>query len=35
MALKILKGEQVPKSIVLGTRIYTKENVERGGEELK
>lgn len=35
MALKILKGEQVPKSIVLGTRIFTKENVERGGEELK
>lgn len=35
MALKILKGEQVPKSVVLGTRIFTKENVERGGEELK
>jgi len=33
-ALKILKGEQVPKNITLGTRIYTKENVEQGGEPL-
>jgi len=33
-ALKILKGEQVPKNITLGTRIYTKENVDRGGEPL-
>ena len=34
-ALKILKKEQAPKTIVLGTRIYTKENVDKGGEELK
>jgi ribose transport system substrate-binding protein len=30
-ALKKLKGEQVPKNITLGTRIYTKENVAAGG----
>jgi ribose transport system substrate-binding protein len=34
-ALKILHGDSVPKEIVLGTRIFTKENVEQGGEELK
>lgn len=34
-ALKILKGESVPKKIVLGTRIFTRENVDKGGEELK
>lgn len=33
-ALKILKGEQVPKHITLGTRIFTKENVDKGGEPL-
>lgn len=33
-ALKILKGEQVPKKIVLGTRLFTKENVDKGGEPL-
>ncbi|MGC8784179.1 MAG: substrate-binding domain-containing protein [Armatimonadota bacterium] len=33
-ALKILQGEQVPKNITLGTRIYTKENAEQGGEPL-
>jgi ribose transport system substrate-binding protein len=34
-ALKILAGDKVPKEIVLGSRIFTKENVEQGGEELK
>ncbi|MDH7480903.1 MAG: substrate-binding domain-containing protein [Armatimonadota bacterium] len=34
VAIKILKGEKVPKNITLGTRIYTKENVEKGGEAL-
>jgi len=34
-ALKILHGEKVPKEIVLGTRVFTKDNVEQGGEELK
>jgi ribose transport system substrate-binding protein len=34
-SLKILKGETVPKQIVLGTRIFTRDNVDRGGEEIK
>ena len=34
-ALKILHGETVPKEMVLGTRMFTKENVAQGGEELK
>ncbi len=33
-ALKILKGEQVEKTITLGTRIFTADNVDAGGEEL-
>ena len=33
-SLKILKGEKVPKNIPLGTRIFTKDNVARGGEAL-
>lgn len=33
-ALKILKGETVEKNIILGTRLFTKENVEAGGEAL-
>lgn len=34
-ALKLLKGEKVEKKIVLGTRIFTKENVAQGGEEIR
>jgi ribose transport system substrate-binding protein len=34
MALKILKGEKVPKNISLGTRIFTKQNAAKGGEAL-
>jgi ribose transport system substrate-binding protein len=34
-ALKILGGEQVPKNITLGTRVFTKENVASGGEVVK
>ena len=30
-ALKVLKGEQVPKKIVLGSRLFTSDNVEQGG----
>jgi ribose transport system substrate-binding protein len=30
-ALKILGGQPVEKRIVLGTRIFTKDNVEQGG----
>jgi ribose transport system substrate-binding protein len=32
MALAILRGEEVPKHIVLGTRLFTRENIDRGGE---
>lgn len=34
-ALKILHGETAPKEIVLGTRLFDKENVAQGGEEIK
>jgi len=34
-ALKLLRGEKVDKKIVLGTRIFTKDNVARGGEEIR
>ena len=32
VALDILSGKQVEKKIVLGTRLFTKDNVEQGGE---
>ncbi|MBL8222040.1 MAG: substrate-binding domain-containing protein [Bryobacterales bacterium] len=32
--LKILSGQQVAKTIVLGSRVYTAENVGQGGEAL-
>ncbi len=34
-AQKLVRGETVEKRIVLGTRLYTKENVDKGGEEIK
>lgn len=34
-ALKILNGEQVEKEITLGSRIFTTENVDQGGEALE
>lgn len=34
VALKILNGEEVPKEITLGSRIFTKENVDKGGEPI-
>ncbi len=34
-ALKILAGKPVPKKIVLGTRLFTRDNVARGGEEVQ
>jgi ribose transport system substrate-binding protein len=34
-ALKILKGETVPKEIVLGTRLFDKTTVAQGGKELQ
>lgn len=33
-ALKIFNGEQVEKKIVLGSRMFTKENVASGGEAI-
>src|SRR6185436_6347289 len=33
-ALKIFKGEAVPKKIVLGSRVFDKENVASGGKAL-
>lgn len=35
VALRILAGETVPKRITLGTRIFTSENVGRGGEDIR
>jgi ribose transport system substrate-binding protein len=32
VALQILRGEEVPKHIVLGTRLFTRENIDQGGE---
>ncbi len=34
MALKIMNGEEVPKRITLGSRVFTQENVATGGEAL-
>ncbi len=34
-ALKIFNGEQVEKKIVLGSRMFTKENVASGGEAIE
>jgi ribose transport system substrate-binding protein len=34
LALRILGGEKPPRKIVLGTRLYTKDNVAQGGEEI-
>jgi ribose transport system substrate-binding protein len=35
LALKILKGETVPKEIVVPSRFFTPENLDDGGEWLK
>jgi ABC-type sugar transport system substrate-binding protein len=34
IGMRILKGEEVPKWITLGTRLLTKENVDKGGLEI-
>jgi ribose transport system substrate-binding protein len=34
LALAILRGGEVPKKIVLGTRLFTQENVAAGGEPI-
>jgi ribose transport system substrate-binding protein len=33
-ALKLLRGEAVEKRIVLGTRLFTRESVQRGGDPI-
>ncbi len=33
-ALKILQGERVPQEITLGSRLFTRDNVDRGGQPL-
>lgn len=33
--LRVLRGEKVPKEITLLSRVFTRENVEQGGEELE
>jgi len=35
VALEILAGKEVPKDIVLGSRSFTADNVEQGGEPLE
>jgi ribose transport system substrate-binding protein len=34
-AIKILKGESVPKEITLGSRVFDKENIAQGGRALQ
>lgn len=34
IATKVLHGEQVPKRITLGSRLFTQQNVDQGGEPL-
>jgi len=34
IALKILRGEEVPKEITLGSRVFTQDNVDDGGEPI-
>ena len=34
-AIAILQGKQVPREIVLPSRVFTKENMDKGGELLK
>jgi ribose transport system substrate-binding protein len=33
-ALKLLRGEPAPKTITLGSRLFTRENISAGGEAL-
>jgi ribose transport system substrate-binding protein len=34
-ALEVLQGHSAPKTITLGTRLFTPDNVERGGEPVE
>jgi ribose transport system substrate-binding protein len=35
LALKIKAGEKAPKTVTLGTRLFTRQNVDKGGEPIK
>jgi ribose transport system substrate-binding protein len=35
LGLELLAGKQPPHRVTLGTRLFTKDNVERGGEEIR
>ncbi len=35
VVVKLSAGEKPPKSITLGTRLFTKDNVDKGGEAVK
>jgi len=35
LGLKKLAGEAIPHRVTLGTRVFTKDTVERGGEEIR
>ncbi|MGQ9578977.1 MAG: substrate-binding domain-containing protein [Candidatus Aminicenantales bacterium] len=35
IALQILNGKKVPKEIVLSSRFFTKDNIDRGGEPVE
>ena len=34
-ALALLRGEKVPKEVTLKSRVFTKENIDRGGEWIR
>ncbi len=34
-ALKVLNGEEIPKTVTLKSKVYTKENIASGGEVLE
>ena len=34
-AMKILAGQKVPQKIVLGSRYFTKENADQGGQPIE
>ncbi len=35
LGLRKLRGEEIPRRVTLGTRVFNKENAPRGGEELR
>jgi ribose transport system substrate-binding protein len=35
LAVKIFAGDKPPKKVTLGTRLYTKDNVDKGGEPIE